>query len=307
MVRSMMYFIELPLSFWGYALEMAAKLLNMAPSKAVSQMPYEIWHGKPASYKYLRVWGSPTYVKRLVGDKLESRSSLHHLSDIQKKLQDTTSMIRLYKRFFSREMQYSWKRVFQWIADEMRCYLKSSARVSQPPDRYGFMGLTNQFDNSPRTYGEAISNIDSDMWLKAMRSEMDSMGSNQVWTLVNPPKGFKHVGCKWVYKSKLGADRVVIAFKASFLAKEYTQRPGVDFEETYSPVAMAKSIRFLLAIAACDVNVTYTESGNNLSEHANEEAGDSSEPISLQNEFESESIRVDEQPSSCLDIYDPRN
>ncbi|KAL0281788.1 UNVERIFIED_CONTAM: hypothetical protein Sradi_7286900 [Sesamum radiatum] len=57
MVRSMMSFTELPLSFWGYALETAAKLLNMAPSKTVAQMLYQIWHGKPASYNYLRVWG----------------------------------------------------------------------------------------------------------------------------------------------------------------------------------------------------------------------------------------------------------
>ncbi|KAL0445264.1 UNVERIFIED_CONTAM: hypothetical protein Slati_2249100 [Sesamum latifolium] len=76
MVQSMMSFTELPPSFWGYALETAAKLLNIAPSKTVPQTPYEIWHGKPASYKYLRVWGSPAYIKRLVGDKLDSRSSL---------------------------------------------------------------------------------------------------------------------------------------------------------------------------------------------------------------------------------------
>ncbi|KAL0294235.1 UNVERIFIED_CONTAM: hypothetical protein Sradi_6897300, partial [Sesamum radiatum] len=57
-------------------LDTAAKLLNIVPSKSVPQTPYEIWHGKLASYKYLRVWGSPAYVKRLVGDKLDSRSSL---------------------------------------------------------------------------------------------------------------------------------------------------------------------------------------------------------------------------------------
>ncbi|KAL0393208.1 UNVERIFIED_CONTAM: hypothetical protein Sradi_2543600 [Sesamum radiatum] len=62
----MMSFTELPPSFWSYALKMAAKLLNMAPFKIVSCTPYEIWHGKPASYKYLRVWGSPAYIKRLV-------------------------------------------------------------------------------------------------------------------------------------------------------------------------------------------------------------------------------------------------
>ncbi|KAL0395380.1 UNVERIFIED_CONTAM: Retrovirus-related Pol polyprotein from transposon RE1 [Sesamum latifolium] len=74
------------------------------------------------------------------------------------------------------------------------------------------------------------------------------MGSNQVWTLVDPPKGVRPVGCKWVYKRKLGADGEVTAFKARLVAKGYTQRPGVDFEETYSSVAMAKSIRILLAI-----------------------------------------------------------
>ncbi|KAL0448526.1 UNVERIFIED_CONTAM: hypothetical protein Slati_1409000 [Sesamum latifolium] len=55
MVRSMMSFTKLPPSFWGYALETAAKLLNIASSKMIPQTPYEIWHGKPTSYKYLRV------------------------------------------------------------------------------------------------------------------------------------------------------------------------------------------------------------------------------------------------------------
>ncbi|KAL0434754.1 UNVERIFIED_CONTAM: Retrovirus-related Pol polyprotein from transposon TNT 1-94 [Sesamum radiatum] len=72
---------------------------------------------------------------------------------------------------------------------------------------------------------------------------MDSMGSNKVWTLVDPSKGTRPVGCKWVYKRKLGAEEEVTAFKARLVAKGYTQRSEVDFEETYSPVAMAKPIR----------------------------------------------------------------
>ncbi|KAL0442175.1 UNVERIFIED_CONTAM: Retrovirus-related Pol polyprotein from transposon TNT 1-94 [Sesamum radiatum] len=76
------------------------------------------------------------------------------------------------------------------------------------------------------------------------------MGSNQVWTLVDPPKGVKRVGCKWVYKRKIGADEKVTTFKAGLIAKGYTQRLGVDFEETYSPIAMVMSIRILLVIAA---------------------------------------------------------
>ncbi|KAL0420389.1 UNVERIFIED_CONTAM: Retrovirus-related Pol polyprotein from transposon RE2 [Sesamum latifolium] len=95
-----------------------------------------------------------------------------------------------------------------------------------------------------------MSDIDSEKCIEAMKSKMDSMNSNKVWTLVDPPKGVKPVGCKWVYKRKLGAYGEVTTFKARLVAKGYTQRPGVDFEETYSPIAMAKSIRIMLAIAA---------------------------------------------------------
>ncbi|KAL0430814.1 UNVERIFIED_CONTAM: hypothetical protein Sradi_0707400 [Sesamum radiatum] len=95
-----------------------------------------------------------------------------------------------------------------------------------------------------------MSDIDSDKWIEVMKFKMDSMGSNQIWTLVDPPKGTRPIGCKWVYKRKLGADEEVTAFKARLVAKGYTQRLGVDFEKTYSPVAMAKSNRILLVIAA---------------------------------------------------------
>ncbi|KAL0291385.1 UNVERIFIED_CONTAM: Copia protein [Sesamum calycinum] len=95
-----------------------------------------------------------------------------------------------------------------------------------------------------------MSNIVLDKRLEAMKSKMDSIGLNQVSILVDPPKGVRPLRCKWVYKHMFGASGEVTAFKARPVAKRYTQRLEVDFEETYSPVAMAKSIRILLAIAA---------------------------------------------------------
>ncbi|KAL0310463.1 UNVERIFIED_CONTAM: hypothetical protein Scaly_2926100 [Sesamum calycinum] len=127
-VYLMRYKFEAFGTFKGYALKMAAKLLNMTPSKMVPQTPYEIWHSKHASYKYLRVWGS-----------------LH------------TSRVFLEKGFPVDSRR-----------DEV--LLEESTRESRPPERLGEKG--------------------------------------------------------------------------------YTQRPGVDFEETYSPVGIAKSIRILVAIAA---------------------------------------------------------
>ncbi|KAL0281934.1 UNVERIFIED_CONTAM: Transposon Ty1-BL Gag-Pol polyprotein [Sesamum radiatum] len=120
MVRSMMSFTELPPSFWGYALETAAKLLNIAPSKSIPQTPYEIWHGKPASYKYLRVWGSPAYVKRLVGDKLDSRSSLCRFIRYPKETVGYYFYDPAEQKIFISRKQYSWKRIFHRIADVMR-------------------------------------------------------------------------------------------------------------------------------------------------------------------------------------------
>ncbi|KAL0394768.1 UNVERIFIED_CONTAM: putative mitochondrial protein [Sesamum latifolium] len=220
--------------------------------------PYEIWHGKPASYKYLRVWGSPAYVKRLVGDKLDSRSSLcrfigypketagyYFYDPAKQKIFVSRNAVFLKKGFSSDnrrdkvlieessgEPHHDSTISFEpTVHTDGVLVLRRSTRESRIPERYGFVRLTSQLNNDPKTYGEAMSDMDSDKWLEAIKSEMDSMGSNQVWTLIDPPKGARPVGCKWVYKRKLETDGEVTAFKARLLAKGYTQRPRVDFEE----------------------------------------------------------------------------
>ena len=105
-------------------------------------------------------------------------------------------------------------------------------------------------NDEPTTYEESLNSSDSDQWLNAMKSEMNSMYTNQVWTLVDPLEEIKPIGCKWIFKKKTDMEGNVIIYKARLVANDYRQRQGVDYDETFSPVAMLKSIRILLAIAA---------------------------------------------------------
>src|SRR5664279_33004 len=101
-----------------------------------------------------------------------------------------------------------------------------------------------------RTYDEAMMSPDSNRWLEAMKSEMESMYENQVWTLVDLPNDRKAVENKWIFKKKTDADGNVTVYKARLVAKGFRQIEGVDYDETFSPVAMLKSVRIVLAIAA---------------------------------------------------------
>jgi hypothetical protein len=76
------------------------------------------------------------------------------------------------------------------------------------------------------------------------------MYENQVWTLVDLPNDRKAIENKWIFKKKTDADGNVTVYKARLVAKGFRQVQGVDYEETFSPVAMLKSVRIMLAIAA---------------------------------------------------------
>src|SRR6185503_13472269 len=91
---------------------------------------------------------------------------------------------------------------------------------------------------------------DSEKWQEAMKSEIDSMKENQVWNLIDPPDGVKTIECKCIYKKKKDMDGNVHIHKARLVAKGFRQVQGVDYEETFLPVAMVKSIWIILAIAS---------------------------------------------------------
>ena len=121
-------------------------------------------------------------------------------------------------------------------------------------DDYIIYLLEHKYDvgdvSNPITYKETIVSPQSNFWIHAMKDEMTSMSQNKVWSLVDLPDGCRHTRCKWEFKTKHDAKGHVERYKERLVAKGYSQREGIDFKETFSPVSTKDSLRIIMAIVA---------------------------------------------------------
>ena len=101
----------------------------------------------------------------------------------------------------------------------------------------------------PATYAEAISGPHQQDWIHAIHEELHSHSVNGTWELVTLPANRKPIGSKWTFKVKRTKDGLLERFKARLVAQGFSQRQGIDFHETFAPVAKLDSIRILLAQA----------------------------------------------------------
>ncbi|GJZ27269.1 retrotransposon protein, putative, ty1-copia subclass, partial [Tanacetum coccineum] len=117
---------------------------------------------------------------------------------------------------------------------------------------YAFVTTEEADTHEPLTYQEAVACEDSSKWKVAIKEEMDSMRKNKTWELVDHPAGQKLVSCKWLFKIKEGIEGVQKPrYKARLVARGFTQRAGIDYNEVFSSVFRHTSIRVILALTAC--------------------------------------------------------
>ncbi|GJS06528.1 retrotransposon protein, putative, ty1-copia subclass [Tanacetum coccineum] len=265
MVRSMISQTTLPRSFWDYAFESAARILNMVPTKNVEKTPYEVWHGQAPELSYLKVWGCEALVKRdtlTKPEKLEPRSIKCIFVGYPKEMMgysfyyppENKVFVARNAEFFenSRITQEASGKIDEPQSDIN--HIHRSIRTRRATDRLCLHVNAEEHElgdlGEPANYKAALLHPESNKWLNAMNVEMQSMRDNEVWELVDLPPNGKTVGHKWLFKKKIDMDGAVHTYKACLVAKGFTQTPGIDYVETFSHVADIRAIRILIAIVA---------------------------------------------------------
>ncbi|GJX88571.1 putative ribonuclease H-like domain-containing protein [Tanacetum coccineum] len=175
MVRSLMNLTTLPKSFWGYALESAARILNMVPTKKVERMPYEIWHVKAPKLSYLRFFENNLIVQEASGSHgpLKMSRSDERLELIQEEdTQPSKNTSEEHNEVVPMEVE----------PQNVKVLIRRSIRIPEAPYRYGFYVDVDEYElgdlNEPPNYKDALSDPEYDKWLEAMNTEMQSMKDN---------------------------------------------------------------------------------------------------------------------------------
>ena len=102
----------------------------------------------------------------------------------------------------------------------------------------------------PTTFKSATESSNEAKWKEACDSEINSLRKNETWQLVHLPKGRKTIGCGWVFRVKENQSGKIERIKACLVAKGFSHKYGIDYEETFAPVAKFTSIRVVLSPAA---------------------------------------------------------
>lgn len=240
-------------------------LLNRLPTKALEdKTPYEGWNGVKPAVDHLRIFGSICYyhIAEPKRSKLDNKAQKGVLVGYG----ITTKGYRILclqteKVILSRDVKvdeaitWDWEHQKNMISDQpstIQPQLVADESVDDFPVR-GTRSLEdihlrcNMAILEPTSYTEAQ---EFPAWRRAMEAEMEMINKNATWQLIERPKHRKVIGVRWVFKTKLNPDGSICKYKARLVVKGYAQQYGVDYLETFAPVARYDTIRLLITLAA---------------------------------------------------------
>ena len=139
------------------------------------------------------------------------------------------------------------------VGDNPTTDLRRSTRIRNAPKEFWKTETVTKrvlLTNIPTTYKSSQKATEASKWKEAAEKEIKSLMENETWELTTLPPNRKAIGSRWIFKIKYLPDGTIDKYKARLVAKGYAQKEGIDYEETFAPVAKFTSIRVLLAIAA---------------------------------------------------------
>ncbi|CAM8920561.1 unnamed protein product [Rhodiola kirilowii] len=290
MVNAMLSYSGLNDGFWGEAMLTACYLLNRVPNKRGRVTPYEIWYNKKPKLNHIRVWGCRAVVRlpipkhKTLGEKGVECIFIgyaHHSMAYMFYVIEPNKHVSIHTIIESRDAIFDEKR-FSSISmpkdlnvvpsanqvsndtqiSEIRRSKRARKEKSFGNDFHIYLvegtrdEVSSQYmychviESDPKTFDEAMKSQDVSFWKEAINDEMDSIIGNNTWILVDLPPGHKALGNKWIFRKKMKVDGTIDKFKARLVIQGFRQKYGMEYFDTYAPVARISTIRLLIALAS---------------------------------------------------------
>lgn len=289
--RSLLHAKGLPKHLWAEAVNTVVYVLNRTgPTSIEGKTPLELWTGKQPNVEHLKVFGTECYMhvpkqRRLKWDQKSWKGILVGYQgdkDGYRIYFPEHNVVKLSRDVIFKDEQLCSNLVANALTesgsaeeeldeDNVIAAPVADATVDEDNDKtlkrsgYGLrhkeqIRKPTRFDgyvmlaqvNNPKSYKEAIQSEEAEEWKEAMDEEMESLTENGTWELVEKPTDRKIIDNRWVLRKKLHPDGSTDRYKARLVAKGYSQKSGIDYDETFSPVARFDTIRTVLSVAASE-------------------------------------------------------
>ncbi|KAI8424616.1 hypothetical protein MSG28_003049 [Choristoneura fumiferana] len=244
--RCLLYDGGLSLEFWAEAANTAVYLRNRTVAAGLNgKTPYEVWTNTKPDLSHLRIFGST------VMEKTDSNGNQKEELEISR-----DSVGDDYEDQSSTLVDSSGDQFTEFETADTSENTSTPIKIRpqrerRPPERYGITNIciADKIDDaSGLSLQEALQGPEKAHWKQAMTDELKSFEENDAWELVSVPDKASIVKCKWVLKKKYDSENHV-RYRARLVAKGFTQKLGVDYEETFSPVVRYTTLRLLFALA----------------------------------------------------------
>ncbi|RVW24539.1 Retrovirus-related Pol polyprotein from transposon TNT 1-94 [Vitis vinifera] len=268
MARCMLFEKKLPKLLWAEAVNTSVYLLNRLPTKSVqSKTPIEAWFGVKPSVKHLKVFGSFSVKRGKLDERAEKGVFVGYAAE--SKGYRIYSLSRM-KIVISRDVHFDENSYWNWDLKKVHKYDQTTPSILEPAiestiiegpldvettsdtpvlkmrplsDVYERCNLVHA---EPTCYTEAARFLE---WIEAMKAEIDAIERNGTWKLTELPEAKNAIGVKWVFRTKFNSNGSIFRHKARLVVKGFAQVAGVNYGDTFAPVARHDTIRLLLALA----------------------------------------------------------